>query len=79
LKIHIEYCGAWGYRPKASALKQTLEKEFGAKVSVEMEVGRSSSFEVTHGDDKKVIFSKLKENKFPDSKDVVDGVKKILG
>jgi len=44
-----------------------------------MEVGRSSSFEVTHGDDKTVVFSKLKQNKFPDSKDIVESVKKLLG
>jgi len=67
--IHIEYCGAWGYAPKANALKQNIQRQF-ADLSVETEVGRRSSFEISLVDkegNRKLIYSKLQAGSFPDS------------
>merc|ERR1712156_864059 len=34
VKIHIVYCGGWGYAPKFRKIKQELEAKFGDKVEV---------------------------------------------
>lgn len=52
-------------QPKASALKQLIAREVPGSV-VTMDVGRSSSFEITM--DGKLIYSKLEKGSFPDSK-----------
>jgi len=69
--------GAWGYYSKANALKQSIERAY-PDVEVSADVGRSSSFEVTLiiNDAKKLIFSKLESKTFPDSKVIVDTIKK---
>jgi len=33
-KIHIVYCGGWGYAPKYRKLKQELEGKFADKVAI---------------------------------------------
>ena len=56
MKIHIEYCGGWGYAPRAFALRDAI-KEGTPDADIECEVGRSQSFEVKIND--KLVFSKL--------------------
>jgi selT/selW/selH-like putative selenoprotein len=54
-------------------LKQALEREFKDQVQVTMEVGRTSSFEVTI--DGNEVYSKLKSGGFPTSQTIIDAVK----
>jgi len=34
VKVHVVYCGAWGYAPKFYKLKQEIVDAFGADVEV---------------------------------------------
>jgi len=34
VKVHIVYCGAWGYAPKFRKLKAELEKKFPGKLDI---------------------------------------------
>lgn len=34
LKIHVVYCGGWGYAPKYHRIRQEIEDTFGADVEV---------------------------------------------
>ena len=54
-KVHIEYCGSWGYEPKANELRDAILAR-AQDVEVTMEVGRPSSFEVKLNDE--LLFSK---------------------
>lgn len=61
--VHVEYCGRWGYAPRFRDLKQRILREC-PEASVDGEVGRATSFEVTIND--KLVYSKLNEGAFPD-------------
>lgn len=54
-KVHIEYCGSWGYEPRANELREAILAR-AQDVEVTMEVGRPSSFEIKLND--KLLFSK---------------------
>ena len=76
LLVHIEYCGAWGYAPKANALRDTIIKELGpGAVEVTMKVGRRSSFEISANGE--LVFSKLEAGGFPDQKAVTDVLQRV--
>jgi len=73
-KVHIEYCGGWGYAPRYRELAHMIKAAVpGAQVHGQ--VGRQTSFEVKVNDQE--IFSKLKTYAFPDFKDVVNIVKDV--
>ena len=56
IKVHIEYCGGWGYEPSAFALRDAILAGVpGSKVKCD--VGRSQSFEVKVNET--IIFSKF--------------------
>ena len=54
--INIEYCGGWGYAPRAFQLRDEILAGV-PDASITCEVGRNTSFEVTCND--KLIFSKF--------------------
>ena len=56
VKVNIEYCGGWGYAPRAFQLRDEI-LEGAPDANVTCEVGRSTSFEVTCNDT--LIFSKF--------------------
>ena len=61
MKITIEYCAQWNYKPRASSLGKQLEEKLGAEVGLIS--GSGGVFEV-HADGKSV-FSKKELNRFP--------------
>ena len=65
--VKIEYCGSWGYYPKAVSLAETIESKFKKEVAISR--GRRGSFEVTINGE--LIFSKLKEGRFPDESEIL--------
>ena len=76
VKIHIEYCGAWGYAPRAKALRDTIIKELGnGAVEVTMAVGRRSSFEISANG--QTVFSKLEAGGFPDQKAITEVLTRV--
>lgn len=70
--INVEYCGAWGYAPKAAKVKQALVEKYGNSVDVTLRVGRRSSFEITMGDH--LIFSKLNSGGFPEAEPLMQAI-----
>ena len=48
VKIHVVYCGAWGYKPKFDRLKATLMDEFEGEIEMTGEgtPGATGYFEV---------------------------------
>lgn len=72
VKVHIEYCGGWGYAPRYQDLRRAILAEVPT-AEVIGKVGRRSSFEVTVND--KLIFSKLNLGGFPSAEDVIASVR----
>lgn len=74
VEVEVEYCGAWGYRPKYEELAREIRAAIpDAKVSGK--VGRRSSFEIkVNGFE---IHSKLKTMAWPDPTDVLDIVQDV--
>ena len=66
MKIAIEYCVNWNYKPRASSLGDELNKQYGAEIK--LAAGSGGVFEVTV--DGKSIFSKRKLNRFPEEGEV---------
>ena len=76
IRVHIEYCGGWGYAPKAFALRDDIKAGApDADVEIECEVGRSQSFEVKVND--QLIFSKFETQGFPINQDIVEQISKL--
>jgi selenoprotein W-related protein len=67
MQVEIHYCGAWNYKPTAAGLAAELEKEFGA--TVDYIVGSGGIYNVTV--DGKLIFSKHKEERFPEPNEIL--------
>ena len=72
MKISIEYCAAWNYKPRASSLGAELTKEIGAEV--ELIASSGGVFEIVA--DGKNIFSKKSLNRFPEDGEIVSALKK---
>jgi len=75
VKVHVEYCGRWGYAPKYEALKREILKVV-PQAQVTGAPGRGTSFEITINE--VLVFSKLKLGNFPIWKDVVNEVEAVL-
>lgn len=68
MKISIEFCNQWGYRPRAVSLAAKVEKQFDVKV--EMIPSSGGVFEVVADD--KLIYSKKATGVFPGEGNVMD-------
>ena len=69
MKIHIEFCIKWNYDPefdRVSKLVNEINKDI--KVQGNKNRPRSGAFEVTIND--KLVFSKFKINRFPNSDEI---------
>jgi len=76
LQINIEYCGAWGYAPKARNLRDAIIKSLGnGAVDVTIAVGRRSSFEITANG--QCVFSKLEAGGFPEQAAVTQVLQRV--
>ena len=77
MKLHIEFCERWNYRPQFEQLAQSLENKFPFIEIVGNKDGefRVGSFEITIGE--KIIFSKLEENRFPKDEEIISLLKNI--
>jgi len=71
--VHVEYCGAWGYKGKYERLKRAILAAV-PEADVTGVVGRKQSFEITLNGN--VIHSKLKSEKFPEDNEIVDLIKR---
>ena len=72
MKISIEYCTAWNYKPRASSLEDELNSEFDA--DVELIASAGGVYEVVV--DGKNIFSKKALNRFPNDEEIIALIKK---
>ena len=62
MKISIEYCNSWGYRPRAAGLAEKIMNRF--PVRVEMIPSSGGVFEILVDD--KLIHSKKGTGEFPE-------------
>jgi len=83
LKVHILYCGAWGYASKFRSLEKELAGQFPDKLEITGEGTKAVTgyFEVTVGD--KMVHSKQKGDGFVDNdkklNKIVDAIHDALG
>ena len=66
MKVSIEYCVLWNYKPRAATLAAQLQKTFNAETSLIK--GGGGDFNVYV--DGSVIFCKKKEGRFPNEGEV---------
>jgi len=68
MKIEIEYCGRWGYEPRARAARDLVLK---LRPSADISLRRSSGgvFEITV--DGRLAFSKKAAGRFPNDEELV--------
>ena len=66
MKVSIEYCVQWNYKPRAASLAAQLQKTFNAKTSLIK--GGGGDFYVYV--DSVLLFSKKKEGRFPNDGEV---------
>ena len=66
LKIFIEYCGQWNYKPQALRVRDKLLELYTA--NVQLVEGGAGIFEITHK--AKVLFSKKIVGRFPTDEDL---------
>ena len=72
MKVKIVYCLPCGYITRADWLKKDLEKNI-KNMKITLEGGDKGIFDVYA--DKKLIFSKHKEGRFPESNEIIEMVK----
>ncbi len=68
MKISIEYCTKWNYKPRASGLEGELIGEFAA--DVELIASEGGVYEVVV--DGKLIFSKKAVKRFPEDGEIAE-------
>ena len=69
MKVTIEYCAQWNYKPRASSLEAALKQAFSEQVEVTLIPGSDGIFKVTL--DGKLLFSKKEVGRFPESPEIV--------
>lgn len=83
VKVHVVYCGAWGYAPKFKKLQEQLEGDFPDQLDVTGEGTPEVTgfFEVTVGDE--LVHSKKNGDGYVDSEKkynkIADAVHDALG
>ncbi len=66
MKITIEYCQKWNYKPRASSLEAEIKEKYNADIDLLASSG--GVFEVTV--DEKLIYSKKEFGRFPEEGEV---------
>jgi selenoprotein W-related protein len=76
--MRIEYCTSWGYLARAAGLAENLLHEYHDQIAggVTLVPGETGSFEVFLN--RKKIFSKLKDDRFPEANEVEEKVGQLL-
>ena len=73
MNISIEYCNKWNYLPRASSMATELLEKYGNSISrLELIPSGGGVYEVMKNG--KLIFSKKKEERFPE----FDEIKQLL-
>ena len=73
MNISIEYCNKWNYLPRAASMATELLEKYGNSISrLELIPSGGGVYEVMKNG--KLIFSKIKEERFPE----LDEIKQLL-
>ena len=72
-KIAIEYCDEWNYYPEAASLAEVIKKELGVEAKLVKSGG--GVCEVTA--DKKLVFSRKKEHRFPEDQEILESLRRL--
>lgn len=80
VKVHVLYCGGWGYKSKYKKFKESLEKKISQGITLEFEYektkGLSGAFEVSI--DGELVHSKKGGNGFVDNDTKMAAVVKAI-
>ena len=69
MNIYIEFCIKWNYDPEFERVSNIIKKiNPDASITSNVAPPRSGAFEVSIDQD--IIFSKFKENRFPEEKEI---------
>ena len=64
MKIHLRYCSAWNYEPKAVSLASKILTQYKQQIaSFELEPSKGGCFELTVNGE--LVYSKLATEEFP--------------
>ena len=70
MKIHLRYCSAWNYEPKAVSLTAKILMQYKQQISsLELQPDKGGCFELTAGEE--LIYSKLETKEFPDEEQMI--------
>ena len=67
MDISIQYCGSWGYKPRAVSLAAKLKKNFDIDAS--LIEGAGGVFDVKLNDE--LVYCKHETGKFPDEEELI--------
>lgn len=70
MKISIEFCNQWGYRPRAASLADKIKEQFS--IDVELIPSSGGVFEVVV--DEHLIYSKKETGEFPSEFKILDQI-----
>ncbi len=71
MNISIEYCNKWNYLPRAASMASELLEKYGNSISgLELIPSGGGVYEVMK--DRKLIFSKKKEERFPELNEITN-------
>ena len=70
MKLHIEYCEKWNYKPEFDRVSKII-LNLGSDVEIKgnLTEPRTGSFEIKLND--KLVFSKFQTDKFPDENEIL--------
>ncbi len=71
MKLEIEYCAAWNYKPKATSLVEQVKKQLS--ITEKLVPSGGGVFEVKA--DGKLIFSKKQSGRFPEDSEIIELLK----
>ena len=75
MDISIQYCGSWGYKPRAASLADKLKSNFD--IEARLIEGAGGIFDVKLGGN--LVYSKHETGSFPDEDELIASLREKIG
>ncbi len=75
MDISIQYCGSWGYKPRAVSLAGKLKSNFD--IEAQLIEGTGGIFDVKLGGN--LVYSKHQTGSFPDEDELIASLREKIG
>ena len=70
MKLHIEYCEKWNYKPEFDRVSNIINSlNYNVEIKGNSTEPRTGSFEIKLND--KLVFSKFQTDEFPDENEIL--------